>query len=126
MSFSLPKRHAFFIASLLILPSELLLALPSFAQVTRNAPPVPAVLGPSPVRPAASPGAIGAIHLAFGSFPGNTYEILIAGSNLNPRTVFSFDDGVEAIGAPPVGWRRSVATDRARTAKRRAWYASCG
>lgn len=100
MSFSLPKRHAFFIASLLILPSELLLALPSFAQVTRNAPPVPAVLGPSPVRPAASLAPSVQFISPSVLSPGNTYEILIAGSNLNPRTVFSFDDGVEAIGAP--------------------------
>ena len=105
MSCRLPRCHAFTIASMLILLSELLLALPSYAQATRNTPPAPAVLGPLPARPAAglapsvqsiSPSVLSA---------GSTYEILIAGSNLNPRAVFSLGDGIEAIGAPQAAGR---------------------
>lgn len=77
---------------LLLLP-----AVPAPAQVTRGA---PAVLAPAPARSATELApAVYAITPAV-LHAGNTYEVLVTGSQLNPRSIFSFGDGIETAGAP--------------------------
>jgi len=101
MLFLSPKRllapgiASFGLALLLSLFSQV-----AAAQASRMAPP-PAVLDASRSPPPAaslapavhsiSPAALSA---------GSAYELLISGSNLNPRAVFSFGEGIEILGAP--------------------------
>lgn len=69
------------------------------AQAGRTAAP-PAVLGPAPsAPPAITVPAVQSVSPAMLN-AGSTVELMLAGSGLNPRTVFSFGDGVGVLGPP--------------------------
>lgn len=74
-------------------PGELL------AQTGRTAAP-PAVLGPAPsAPPAIALPAVQSVSPAM-LHAGSTVELMLSGSGLNPRSLFSFGDGVEVLGPP--------------------------
>lgn len=69
------------------------------AQFSRSAPP-PAVLGPAPgAAPAMTVPAVQSVTPSM-LIAGNTHELVLSGSGLNPRAVFSFGDGIEVLGPP--------------------------
>lgn len=75
------------------LPGELM------AQAGRIAAP-PAVLGPAPgTPPAIALPAVQSVAPAMLN-AGSTVELTLSGSGLNPRSVFSFGDGVDVLGPP--------------------------